>query len=317
MSDARAAEQVTYTVPEAEAGHTLAKVVRACCPGIPWSRARGLCETGRVWLNASVARDPARRLKAGDQIEVRGDAPRERRGVLDGDAIAYLDRDLVIVHKPVGMLSVPFDARDRDTLVDVTRARLRRMDAGGSVELGVVQRLDKETSGLLVFARTLAAKRNLQQQWRVHAIERRYEALVHGVPRDATHETWLLRDRGDGLRGSFGRFRRAHGEPPRDARRAVTHVRLLSELRGASLVECRLETGRQHQIRIHLAEAGHPLLGERVYVRDHSGESLPAPRVMLHARVLGFAHPRTGKPVRFEQAPPEDFSACLRGLSRR
>jgi 23S rRNA pseudouridine1911/1915/1917 synthase len=165
-----------------------------------------------------------------------------------------------------------------------------------------------------VFTRTLAAKKKLQQAFRVHAIERRYVALAHGVVSAQHHETFLVRDRGDGLRGSFGRFRSSRGQMPADAKRAVTDVRPLAALRGATLTECQLSTGRQHQIRIHLSEAGHPLLGELVYIRDFHQPLLPAPRIMLHAAVLGFAHPGTGRPLHFEMPPPEDFVAVQKGL---
>jgi 23S rRNA pseudouridine1911/1915/1917 synthase len=179
----------------------------------------------------------------------------------------------------------------------------------------VVQRIDKDTTGLLVFARTLAAKRNLQQQLRVHSIERRYLALVHGVLGEpATIDTRLVRDRGDGLRGSFGHFRKPRGPLPADAQRALTHVAPLEPLAGATLIECRLHTGRQHQIRIHASELGHPLVGERVYIRDYSGPRNDAPRPMLHAAVLGFDHPGHGRTVRFEQEPTEDFAMLLARL---
>jgi 23S rRNA pseudouridine1911/1915/1917 synthase len=118
------------------------------------------------------------------------------------------------------------------------------------------------------------------------------------------------------LRGSWGAFRPARGNPPDGAKQATTHVTVLERLTGATLVACELETGRQHQIRIHLAEAGHPLVGETVYIRDWRGPVLPAPRPMLHAAVLGFVHPRSGKPVRFEDPPPDDFVRVLRNLER-
>ena len=195
------------------------------------------------------------------------------------------------------------------------RAYLRRKRGAQGAELGVVQRLDKDTTGLLVFARTLAAKRHLQQQLRVHSIERRYLALVHGAVREPqTVDTQLVRDRGDGLRGSFGHFRKPRGPLPADAQRALTHVQPLEALAGATLVECRLHTGRQHQIRIHLSELGHPLVGESVYIRDYAGARIEAPRPMLHAAVLGFEHPGHGRTLRFEQAPPGDFAALLARL---
>lgn len=307
----------THIVSEEQAGDTLAKTVRGMLDELPWSKARALCEGGRVYVNGKPARDAARRLAPGETVEVREQAaPRAQSGLLPRDAIIYVDRDLVVVNKPAGLMSVPFERSDRDTLVDITRARLRRDSARGAAELGVVQRLDKDTSGVMLFARTLAAKRALQQQWRVHAIERVYWALCHGAPAAATHDTQLLRNRGDGLRGSYGHFRRPRGPVPRDARQAITHVRTLEPLGPASLVECRLDTGRQHQIRIHLSEAGHPLLGEEVYIRDFADPPLSAPRLMLHAHVLGLAHPRTGEPLRFVCEPPKDFDKCLSRLRR-
>jgi 23S rRNA pseudouridine1911/1915/1917 synthase len=241
-------------------------------------------------------------------------ARRVREHVLSESALIYVDSHIAVVNKPSDMLSVPFDTGDKNTLVDRLRFLLRRTHGVQGAELGVVQRLDKDTTGLLVFARTLAAKKQLQQAFRVHAIERRYLALAHGVVSAQRVETFLVRDRGDGLRGSFGRFRPARGPMPADAKRAITELRPLAALRGATLTECELSTGRQHQIRIHLSEAGHPLLGEEVYIRDYQQPLLAAPRIMLHAAVLGFAHPSTGRNLRFELPPPEDFASVQRAL---
>jgi len=118
------------------------------------------------------------------------------------------------------------------------------------------------------------------------------------------------------LRGSLGHYRRARGAAPSDAKRSITNVKPVSTLDGATLVECRLETGRQHQIRIHLAEAGHPLVGEAVYIRDYAGPRIDAPRVMLHARTLGFRHPRDGKAMSFEREAPVDFREVIARLAR-
>jgi len=107
---------------------------------------------------------------------------------------------------------------------------------------------------------------------------------------------------------------RARGAPPVHAKHSVTHIRPLAGLSGATLVECRLESGRQHQIRIHLSEAGHPLVGERLYIRDYVGQKIEAVRPMLHARTLGFLHPRTAARISFEREPPEDFQATLASL---
>ena len=229
----------------------------------------------------------------------------------------FSDRDLVIVDKPAGMLTVADEAGNKDTLAEYTRTLLRRMSGKQSEPgLGVVHRLDKDTSGLIVFTRTADAKRILATQFRDHDIDRVYHAIAHGVVREARIETDLVMDRGDGLRGSHGHYRRARGDLPGGAKHSVTNVKPIEALKGATLVECRLETGRQHQIRIHLSEMGHPLLGERVYDRDFKGDKIEAPRTMLHARVLGFAHPRTGERVLFEREPPEDFQALVERLRR-
>jgi 23S rRNA pseudouridine1911/1915/1917 synthase len=307
---------VTAVVVQVERNdQTLSRVVREALSGISWNKARELCRSGRVSLNHSVALDPELRVNAGAEVRVDPSAPRLRRGVLPASAIVHVDADVVVVDKPAGMLSVPFDDGDRDTLIDLTRAALRRQAARGfDPELGIVHRIDLDTTGLLVFTRNLAAKRHLAQQFREHSVHRRYVALVHGSVIGQTFESVLVRDRGDGLRGSWGKFRRPRGKPPEDAQRAVTHVRVLERLPGACLVECALETGRQHQIRIHLSEAGCPLVGERVYVRDFQGELLPAARPMLHARELGFVHPRSEEELRFKLEPPDDFIACYEAL---
>lgn len=166
----------------------------------------------------------------------------------------------------------------------------------------------------MVFARNAGAHRHLAAQFKEHSVDRAYLAIVHGALEAARIETHLLPDRGDGLRGSFGHYRRARGQPPADARLAVTHVTPIELLRGATLAECRLETGRQHQIRIHLSERGHPIVGERVYIRDYGATPIDAERPMLHARLLAFTHPGTGRRVSFERDPPADFREMLARL---
>src|SRR5271165_5265132 len=180
--------------------------------------------------------------------------------------------------------------------------------------VGVVHRLDKDTSGLIVFARTAHAKRALAAQFREHTIDRVYHAIAHGAVTATRVETHLVLDRGDGMRGSYGHFRRPKRGVPIEAKRSVTHIRPIAGLVGATLVECRLETGRQHQIRIHLSELGHPLVGERVYIRDYVGLKIEAIRPMLHARTLGFAHPRTAERFSFQREPPDDFQATIESL---
>ncbi len=305
----------SLTVSAEQAGATLAAVVREILPGTSWSKARELCAQGRVLVDGEPATDPARRVAAGERVEVRAGGPAPRPALTD--LVVHLDAEVAVVRKPAGILTVPFERDDRDTLLSLARVAIRRIEGKkASPTLRAVQRLDKETSGLVVFARTIPAQRHLQEQLAAHTVLRRYFALVHGAAGDAVYETLLMPDRGDGLRGSWGVFRPARGEPPAEAREAVTRVTVLERLAGATRVACELETGRQHQIRIHLAEAGHPLVGETVYIRDWRGPRIPAPRPMLHAAVLGFAHPRTGKKLRFEEPAPEDFERVLGRLRR-
>ena len=286
--------------------------------GAAWSRARKLCADGRVTVDGERCLDPAKRISPDAVVVVNEHGPKVEKGPLPRSAIVHFDRDVVVVEKPAGMLSVADEPGNKDTLVDHVRTLLRRIDKGGNdAPLGVVHRLDRDTSGLMMFTRTASAKRILAAAFEEHDIERVYQAIAHGDVPEARMETHLLLDRGDGMRGSFGHFRRAHGDPPPDSRLAITHIKPIEALAGATLVECRLETGRQHQIRIHLFELGHPVVGEFVYIRGYRGPRIEAPRTMLHARTLGFVHPATAKAMTFEREPPQDFQAMLKELEKK
>jgi 23S rRNA pseudouridine1911/1915/1917 synthase len=280
---------------------------------VPWSEARRLVETGKVRVAGELITDPTRKVRAGDELAVSMRAPRPqitRVQQLEGDLVVYADPALVVVRKPAGMSTVPFgdEPAGEMTLDALVREVMARRDSlRGRAPLGVVQRLDRATSGLLVFSRTFAAKKHLGQQLRFHTMRRRYLAIAHGDVQPGTLRSYLIEDRGDGLRGS-ARARQREGQL------AITHVERLERLAGATLIACRLETGRTHQIRIHLAEQGHPLLGENVYIRRYPGPVLPAPRLMLHAAELGFAHPVDERPMLFEDPPPADFQATLARL---
>ncbi|MBO6940606.1 MAG: RluA family pseudouridine synthase [Deltaproteobacteria bacterium] len=297
---------------------TLAAIVRERLGG-SWGDARKLCETGKVSIDGVVCTDPARRVESGE-VTVDREAPRVQKGALPPERWVYEDEHLVVVNKPPGVLSVPHSG-ERDTLLDRVRAPLGRgrgkKGRGKRPFIGVVHRIDKGTSGLLVFARSEPVQEGLKELFARHAIDRGYVALAHGAVDVGTHASWLLRNRGDGYRGSWGHHRPVRdpeAEPPSDAKHAVTHVKGTRRLKRASLVDVALETGRTHQIRIHLAEAGHPLLGESVYDLDYEGKRIEAPRVMLHAYRLGFVHPVTRKRLTFEQPPPGDFMAALKKL---
>lgn len=328
----------------ADAGKTLAAIVRALVPDVSWSKARELCASGRVTIDGAIVRDDALRVTIGQTVQVSPQGQRKLEGVITDEDIVFSDADVIVVRKPAGIMTCPYEDGDRGTLVDRVRAYLRRTTRSKDPVVGVVQRLDKDTSGILVFARSMRGKRALDAQLRAHTVLRRYEAIVNGVARgEATIRSQIAQDRGDGLRGSWGLRPSQKGEAPSDAKDAVTHVRAIEPLRGATLVECRLETGRQHQIRIHLSEAGHPLVGEKVYVRDwFSGGSdagpppdrqsrigpphptslrarprIDAPRPMLHARELGFRHPADERLVRWDEPWPADFAACVASLRAR
>jgi 23S rRNA pseudouridine1911/1915/1917 synthase len=282
----------------------LDRALRSANPGASWNDVRRLVRTGKVTVDGNVVTDPTTAVRAGAAVAIRMSAPRQGGATaLAKTLIVHVDAHLVVVDKPPGIATVPYED-ERDTLDRVVQSLLRKTARPGTsvAPLGVVQRLDKETSGLLVFARTTAAKRELQQQLRRHTMHRRYVALAHGAMQGGTIRSRLVQDRGDGRRGSTERSDLG--------REAVTHVRVLERFEAATLVECRLETGRTHQIRIHLSEAGHPLLGERVYSRGFA-ELLPAPRVLLHAAELGFVHPITGRELRFERPIPEDMAGVI------
>lgn len=288
----------------------LDRFLRQRHPGASWKGVRRLIETGKVLVDGAITTSTDALVAPGSMVSVRMAARRPLAPLLlDEGAIAYVDAHVIVVRKPAGIATVPYED-ERDTLDRLVQGLLRRHAPRGTsvAPLGVVQRLDRETSGLIVFARTATAKRGLQQQLRMHAMARRYLAIAHGVLSDRTITSRLVQDRGDGLRGST--------DKPRLGRVATTHVRVLERLDGATLVECRLETGRTHQIRIHLSEAGHPLLGERVYVRRFDGPVLPAPRLMLHAAELGFLHPVTARPLHFEEPRPDDFVGILDTLRK-
>lgn len=304
-------KDASYQVSAALEGTRLDAAVRGWFDRAPWSRVRAWIQSGKVFVDGAVATDPGRRLHAGERVELRVNAPRPPdRQRMASDSMVYVDAHVVVVRKPAGINSIPFDRGERGTLKELVRAWLNRTAPKrgdrNRGDLGVVHRIDKETSGLIVFTRTLAAKRSLDEQLRAHRVERRYLALAHGEVQAATITSRLVADRGDGVRGSTTDTRRG--------RVAVTHVEPRERLAGATLVSCRLETGRTHQIRIHLAEAGHPLLGESVYVRGLPGPFLPAPRLMLHASVLGFAHPVDGRVLRFEDPVPVDMRSVTEAL---
>ena len=295
----------SFVVPPELGGRPLDGILKTL-GGLTWGDARKLIQRGKIKVAGVVTIDGERRLRAGDVIELNPAAPRRAATgpSLERSRLVYVDPQVVVVDKPAGISTVPYEDGERGTLDQLVAALLPKpRGKGPPASLGVVQRLDKETSGLLVFARTFAAKKVLGAQLRAHTVHRRYLALAHGVLQTATVRSHIAQNRGDGLRGAsrFGR----------EGQLSVTHVEPVRTFDDATFVACRLETGRTHQIRIHLAEAGHPIIGERVYIRDYQGTLLPAPRPMLHAAELGFVHPVHQTQMKFEAPLPDDFEAML------
>jgi len=287
--------------------------------------AREAMHTGKVWYRGVPTAD-AGRLVEPEAVRVDVSSPRVTMG--RDPIILWMDDHLAVVWKPPGLLSVAAPGRHEEATV--VGAIARRLGRGFAVH-----RLDEGTSGLMLVARSESARDALKAQFEVHTVERRYLALVAGrfpeAPR--TVRTNFIRDRGDGLRGSIEVIRARReaeeldarrkgkpvpdrgfvrgGDPERQEQRpAVTHLRLVRYVGDVSLVEATLETGRTHQVRIHLSEAGHAVLGDPLYAPVAVGRRLP--RLGLHAAVLGFQHPVDGRAQRFEAPLADDLEQWVR-----
>ena len=311
-----------FRLPASAPPDRLDRVLRAARPGLSWAALRDLVQRGKIRVDGATVTDAGTLVRGGAEVVIDTGARRAdarptaaAAAAFERERIVHLDRHVVVVNKPAGVDTVPWDGAS--ALADAPRAgeagrAVATLDAQLRTALGapvrVVQRLDRDTTGLLVFARTAEAEQGLTQQLRRHAVHRSYLGLAHGrvEPQTVTIRTFLGQDRGDGLRGSIANEKLG--------KEAITHVAVVERLRGATLVACRLETGRTHQIRIHLAERGHMLLGERGYVRDHVGAVLAAPRILLHAAELGFVHPVTEAELRFAQPMPDDMAQVLATL---
>jgi 23S rRNA pseudouridine1911/1915/1917 synthase len=306
------------------AGHSDEKAAENTAVAASWSQVQKLVRSRRVMIHGNICTDVARRLKVGEVVKVLA-AAAAAPPKADDVRVVHLDDQVVVVDKPTGItttrhteeLSWPTRRRQVQPTLDelvpdaISKHLFARHGARGKKPRRIppvraVHRIDRETSGLVVFARTVPAERILAEQFRAHTTHRRYLAICVGRVGAGTIQTNLVRDRGDGRRGS------SEGE---EGKRAVTHVRPVEHFGDAfTLVECRLETGRTHQIRIHLSEIGHPVCGERVYSAPRHmkiEDASQAPRVMLHAAELGFVHPETGEDLRFESPLPADMRRLL------
>ena len=309
-----------YEVAEATQDAVLGSL-RKMRDGLTWSAARKLMAARRIGINGILCVDEGRRVVPGDVIELR-EKPFPPVPTDIDVQILFLDEDLVVVNKPSGMLSMrhPGDRgwrqkrkRRQPSLEEVLGRQIRWRDLQrrnrAETQLHAVHRIDRETSGILAFARNERTAAGLIEQFASHQPLRKYFCVVPGRFQAQTLRSWQVRDRGDGIRGS--------GPRTRPARDMVTHVKPVRQFREFTELECRLETGRTNQIRIQLAEAGHPVCGDVRYrgplgvtpPPDHSG----APRLALHAAELGIEHPATGQHLTWRLRWPPDM---LRWMDR-
>lgn len=296
--------------PEA-AGLRLDRALALALPAWSRERLKALIAAGEVEVDGVTVRDPARRVAGGEAVQVRLPEPAPAAALPQPIplAVVYEDEHLLVVDKPAGLVVHPAAGNPDGTLVNALLHHCggRLSGIGGVARPGIVHRIDKDTSGLLVVAKTDPAHRGLARQFAAHCVGRRYLAVVLGLPvppagRIATHLA----------RSERNRHRMAAVDPPR-GKPAVTHYRVIEPLKGAAVVECRLETGRTHQVRAHMAHIGHPLLGDQLYgARRVMGCGIA--RQALHARSLAFRHPVTQVNLEFESPVSEDIQALVSRL---
>lgn len=290
----------------ADGKRRLARAVQELMSG-SYSRARREVEVGHVVVDGDIVTDPGAWIGADARIEHRPELPRLRRtSGTPGIEVLHVDAAVVVVAKPSGLLVHPTAERESDTVLSRTAAYLTRRGERRT-RVWVVHRLDQPTSGVLLLARSHRVASILQQQFRVHSVERRYLAIVCGdLKEPSTVEGEIGRPRP-------GARREARG-PDTGGRRARTALRPLERSAAATLVEATLGTGRTHQVRVHLASLGHPVLGDEVYGTPRA-DPIAVPRLALHAVRLGFTHPTEGTRVTFDCALPEDLDHAWRRLS--
>ena len=322
---------------EDEAGQRLDRFLAARLPDISRSRLQALIAEGRVQVNGAPVTRAARKVAAGEtvRLELPPPAPLALTPEDIPLDIVYEDEHLIVIDKPAGLVVHPAPGHAGGTLVNALLHHVRksggRLSGIGGVERpGIVHRLDKDTSGLLVIAKTDVAHKGLCEQFAAHGrderLHRAYLALVWGAPalKRGTVNASIARARHD-------RTRMAVRHDDESARAAVTHYEVLEtfppavEKPVASLLRCRLETGRTHQIRVHMAHIGHPVMGDPVYARGHvaSARKLPETaraalralnRQALHAAELSFIHPVSGARLCFQSPPPPDMQRLIRAL---
>ena len=272
------------------------------------SRAGALIREGRVTVDGVTQSKPGFKLKDGARVSVEIPAPVPAQALPEDIPldIVYQDEDVAVVFKPSGMVVHPAAGNETGTLVNALLNRLDNLSGiGGEIRPGIVHRIDKDTSGLLLVAKNDMAHVSLSEQIKAHTVHRAYKAILIGGFKEDEGEV-------DAPIGRHPVDRKRMAIVP-DGREARTHWTVLERLRGATLVECRLTTGRTHQIRVHMASIGHPVLGDPVYGPRHSPYPVSGGQ-LLHAYRIGFVHPRTGREMIFEAEPEPRFQNWLRKL---
>jgi 23S rRNA pseudouridine1911/1915/1917 synthase len=303
---APAGTSVSVDASDADAGQRLDRILAAGAAGLSRSRVKALIEDGRVRCGARTIVDPSYRVKPGERFEISIPAaiaatPEAQSMPL---SVVYEDEHLIVIDKPAGLVVHPGAGVPDRTLLNALLAHAPELAA--VPRAGIVHRLDKDTSGLLVVARNVSAQAKLAEQLAARTVRRVYLALVHGdPPAQGTIDAPIGRD-------TRARTRMAVTQRGKEAR---TRYRVIERFGHAALVECRLETGRTHQIRVHFQHIRHPLVGDAVYRRG-TRQGLALPRQALHAVELELRHPRSGKTLAWRSPLPRDMAKVLEGLRR-
>ena len=298
------------SITEEMCGRRLDAVISAALDEYSRSFIQKLFESGNITVNGSVCREKKKKAAAGDEIEIAIPEPK-RTDVEPEDIplhIVYEDSDLLVVDKPAGMVVHPAPGNYSGTLVNALMHHCgdELSSINGVIRPGIVHRIDKDTSGLLMVAKNDSAHTGLSEQLSEHSITRRYKAIVYSNIKEdeGTVDRPIGRDPRNRLRNAVTEL---------NSRKAVTHYRVLERFGNFTLIEASLETGRTHQIRVHMAYMKHPLLGDSLYgpAAGKAAGRLGVKRQMLHAGVLGFVHPATGEYMEFESPLPDDFNGVL------
>jgi 23S rRNA pseudouridine1911/1915/1917 synthase len=307
---------ITATITGGAIGWRLDRALAAAVPTLSRERLKALISSGGVAGPAGLVRDPAVKALGGDYlVTVPEPKPAHNEAQDIALEIVHEDDHLLVVDKPAGMVVHPaagnFDGTRVNALLHHCAGRLSGI--GGVARPGIVHRIDKDTSGLLVVAKTDVAHEGLAAQFARHSVDRRYLSITSGIPVPAAGTIDAPLARSAANRKKIAIVGEGRGK------RAVTHYRIVEPLKGAALVECRLETGRTHQVRVHMASIGHPLLGDPVYgrVRNEQRDVLKRlnfHRQALHAAELGFVHPVTKAKLSFKSALPSDIQELFGAL---